>query len=791
MGKFRFWFLLTILTLVTLFWFGIPENFFNDPFSTVLFDRNGQLLGARIAFDGQWRFPGRNTIPEKFLKCALIFEDRYFYRHPGINPASMLNALYHNIKKGKVVRGGSTITMQVIRLSRKGKSRTVYEKLIEMIMAYRLEISYSKDEIFSLYSAHAPFGGNTVGIDAAAWRYFGRSPDDLTWAESATLAVLPNAPSLINPGRNRELLLLKRNRLLKKILNEEIIDTLTYENAILEPLPLKPFPLPRLAPHLLDRIGKETHHGVRMKVTVDAGIQKKSTEILKKQIEKLTSNGIYNGCALIAEIESGDVVAYIGNVENNDPQHGGDVDVIVSPRSTGSILKPFLYCAMLNEGEILPATLVPDIPTRIGNFSPQNYLRSYDGAVPAKFALARSLNVPAVKMLQQFQVERFYHILPKMGLTTITKPADHYGLTLVLGGAEATLWDLSGVYASMARTLNHFQKYNGKYDVRDFHPLIYFEGKGEGEGNAGRNKNLSDNSLLSAASIYLTFEAMVEVNRPDEDLFWQEFSSSRKIAWKTGTSFGFRDAWAIGVTPDYVVGVWVGNADGEGRAGLTGISCAAPVMFDLFSILETGGGWFEVPYDELAKSAVCHESGYLASGICDKVDSNYFPVKGMSTPPCPYHRIVHLSADKKWRVNSDCEQTEAMVHKPWFVLPPAMEWYYKSKNPSYKELPPVRADCGNLMQSSAIELIYPKPGSDIYVPVELDGSRGQTVFSAVHRSRKSVIHWHLDENFIGSTRDIHQIGLRPSPGVHTVTLVDENGEILTQRFEVIGKEAGY
>ncbi len=676
--------------------------------------------------------------------------------------------------------GGSTLSMQVIRLARKGQGRTFMEKIKEIILASRMEITYSKEEILRLYSSYAPFGSNVVGIDAAAWRYFGREPEKLSWAESATLAILPNAPGLIYPGKNQERLRKKRNRLLDDLLKANIIDKETCELSKEEPLPGKPHPLPQIAPHLLDRAAKEGLKGERITSTIDGHLQERVNEIVENHHKILKGNEIHNACALVLDVNTGNVLAYVGNTSNKGkPEYEGDVDVITASRSTGSILKPYLFASMLNDGDILPGTLIPDIPTQIAGYVPQNYNVTFDGAVPAKRALARSLNIPAVRMLQQYGIEKFNHNLKKIGMTTLHKSPDHYGLTVILGGAEGKLWDIAGIYASMARTLNHYPDYGGKYDKSDYHPARYLSIENS-------DPELEEKSFFDAASIYMTFEAMVEVARPDEESGWKQYTSASKVAWKTGTSFGFRDGWAVGVTPKYVVAVWVGNADGEGRPGLTGIQTAAPILFDIFSLLKPAR-WFLPPYDEMKRVAVCHQSGSRATDLCEQQDTLWVPSSGLRSEPCAYHQLVHLDPAGMFRVNSDCESVERMKHLSWFVLPPTMEWYYKSKNPSYKELPPLRSDCetGTL---KAMEIIYPKHLSKIYVPVELDGSIGKTVFQVAHRRSSGNIHWHLDGRFIGSTQNIHQMGLSPDEGLHSLTLVDETGESITQQFEIVSKK---
>lgn len=779
------WIVILILLLTVLIKISFPDNLFNDPVCTVLFDRNGNLLGGKIADDEQWRFPYNRNVPYKFTKCITRFEDRFFYYHSGVNLVSVGRALMLNLKAGKIKSGGSTLTMQCIRIARKGKPRTIFEKLIETAMAVRMEMTYSKDEILALYSSNAPFGGNVVGLDAAAWRYFGKNSDNLSWAESATLAILPNSPALIYPGKNQQKLLAKRNRLLKDLYENEVIDKQEYLLACNEPLPGKPYPLPQIAPHLLNRVIAEGHKGKKVDVTIDLHFQEFISEIIQRYHERYKLNKIFNVAVLVLDVETGSSVAYVGNADNPDyPEAGSYVDIITSRRSTGSILKPFLYASMLNDGLILPKSLVADIPVQLGSFMPENYNYTYDGAVQAQRALSRSLNIPAVKMLQKYGQERFHYMLKRIGLTTLDKPASHYGLSIIIGGAEANLWDLAGAYASMARTLNHYQLFNSKYNRKDFHPANYLLEEEKYLKNSSGN---DDHSVLDAAAIWFTFQAMVEVSRPDEEASWKDFPSSAKVAWKTGTSYGSRDAWSIGVTPQYVVAVWVGNADGEGRPGLTGLNHAAPVLFEVLKVLRPKG-WFYTPYDDMVQIPVCHHSGFRTSVNCEKSDTCWAPTRGFRSPLCPYHQIVHLDISGKYRVTSDCESIDNMIHKSWFVLPPVMEYYFKSRNPFYKTLPPFRDGCLSVDNSLRnMDMIYPQENSQIYIPVDIDGQLGKVVFRAAHRIQDAKIFWYIDEDFIGITTDFHQMGLSPPPGKHTLTLTDNRGETITRNFEIIDK----
>lgn len=785
MSKTKKRYILLALSLIILlfYYFSLRSTLFKVPYSTVLEDRDQNLLSASIASDGQWRFPQGGKVPDKFKEAIVLFEDKRFYIHFGFDPLSMGRAMRQNFKEGKIVSGGSTITMQVIRLSRQNKSRTVVEKIIEIILATRLEVKYSKEEILSLYAVHAPFGGNVVGLDAACWRYFGRPTESLNWAEAALLAVLPNNPSLIHLGRNREKLLAKRNRLLDRLSAEGAMDQLTLDLAKSEPLPENPLPLPRLAPHLLDRISKDGFAEKRVTATIDKQHQIRTAQIVQDHFSRLSGNQIFNTGALVLEVKTGNVLAYVGNTQSGS-ENNEQVDVINAPRSTGSILKPFLFAAMIDEGKILQHTLVPDVPTKLEGFSPKNFSHEYDGAVPAHQALTRSLNIPAVHELREYRYEKFHSLLKNIGMTTLTKPADHYGLSMILGGAEGTLWEITGSYASMARTLNHYFEHPGKvrYQRTDFHAPLYQVTQSKEDGDL--KNELEDNSWLSASSIYLTFDALKEVYRPGEGTGWKMFNSSKKIAWKTGTSFGFRDGWAVGVNPEYAVGVWVGNADGEGRPGLTGTETAAPIMFDIFSSLP-GHAWFNPPVSEMVEVEVCTMSGSRAMQNCTTTETMSVALAGLQSPPCPYHKKIYLSLDKRHRVHNSCAAPNEIVGANWFVLPPVQEYYFKNKNLSYQLLPPFPPHCDNPATLAQMDMIYPKANSKIFIPRQLNAQQSRSVFEVAHRNPSLQIFWHLDGTFVGTTTGIHKISILPGKGFHELTLVDENGETLVREFEVL------
>ena len=687
--------------------FCLPRNLFKGvSYSTVVESAEGDLLGARIAADGQWRFPPCDTVPERFATALIQFEDRHFRYHPGVNPVSLLRAARDNFRNGRIVSGGSTITMQVIRLSRQ-KERTLWQKLIESVLATRLELRYSKRKILSLYASHAPFGGNVVGLEAASWRYFGRPASELSWGESATLAVLPNAPATLHPGRGREELLKKRNRLLHRLLEHGDISPETYEAACEEPLPAEPLPLPSLASHYVERCPK----GERTRTGISLPLQMAVEAVVNRRSDELAQEGIADMAAVVIDNASGAIAAYVGNSSQERQRPGRQVDIAASPRSTGSILKPFLYEAALQEGTILPRTLLADVPVNLSGFAPQNFDRQFYGAVPADEALARSLNVPSVFLLRQYGIPKFWSVLRDAGLSTITQTPEHYGLSLILGGAEARLDEVTAAYSAFVR---------GEAPFSD------------------------------ALARWYTFESLKEVNRPDQ-LDWRLIGSVRKAAWKTGTSYGFRDAWAVGMTPAYTIGVWAGNAEGQGVPGLVGARAAGPVMFDILNLLPFSDAWFVEP-NAGVWADVCKDSGHLAGPGCPAV-SMLLPEKGLESDPCPYHGSGE------------------------FVLPPAMEWFYRQSHPEYTGARKVSA-------GAAIQFIYPQNGAVLALPRQLSGAVEGIVFRVAHHRPDATLWWHMDNGYIGETTLRHEMLLAPAPGHHVLTVVDQDGSVASVSFTI-------
>ena len=756
------------LSLAVLFiaFLCVPVPRFDKPYSTVLTAKDGALLGAKIADDGQWRFPAANNYSPKYTACLLAYEDRWFFVHPGFNPVSFVKAFIANMKAGEVVRGGSTLSMQVVRMSRDNPPRTYGEKLLEVILAMRLELRYSKKEIINLYAANAPFGGNVVGIDAAAWRYFGTTPDQLSWGEAATLAVLPNAPAMIHPGRSRDRLAQKRNGLLQALPKSKTfipkrfqLPALSDEDAelsMMEDIPDRPYDLPQMAYHYL--IGQDRlHHGERIHSTIDYHLQRSVVELMVRHHEANMMNNIDNAAVYVVDFLNDEVVVYVGN--NRNAADAAMVDMVQAQRSTGSILKPFLFAAMLDEGTLLPSMVVPDVPMSLYGFTPKNYSGEYWGAVPADKALQHSLNAPFVHLLRDYGQQRFHNLLKQLPLTGIVFDAEHYGLSLIVGGAEASLFDITNAYAKMGRKLAAHVNENYNTEADDsFTPF-------------------------SAEAIAETFDVMTGLTRPTSQIGWGSFNSSKQVAWKTGTSFGFKDAWAVGLTNRYAIGVWVGNADGEGRPGLTGVGVAAPILFDVVDKLNDSYS-YPANTPESLEVEVCSESGYPKSAYCPTTKRIRVPNVENKTGVCPYHKKVFLDASGQFQVRPDCYPVDQKRYAVYYVLPPVMEWFYKKHSPLFRPLPAFYPGCGAAHPDEVMAFVYPKSDAKVSIPIGIRGDRQQVVFEIAHRNPQKTIYWTLNDRFLGATRLNHQMPIDVEKGNYRLRCVDEDGVELVRKIEV-------
>lgn len=762
------------LVIFLLIPYQIPKN---SSYSLVVYTQNGNLLGAKVANDGQWRLPHSYTKATKYHKCLIAFEDKNFYSHLGIDFKAIGRASILLAKNRKIKSGASTITMQMVRMHLKLDSRSMYGKIKQILYAINAEIWLSKSEILAQYCTYAPYGGNVVGIDAASWRYFNKNISELTWAESALLAVLPNRPSQLHPRKADKKLIAKRNLLLKTLFHKNIITAQEYKLSVQEELTRCNQKNSNLYSHVVEKTAKDFPQGGKIILNINDWLQESCVNILNRHKNQLWANGIKNAGILIMDIKSQKVLTYIGN---HTPSAGmyfqNYVDMINAPRSTGSLLKPLLFAFYLNEGLLLNQALVEDYPIYYGNYSPKNYELEYDGAISFKKALAKSLNVPFVKLLHLYGIERFHQNLQKMGMNTLNFPASHYGLSLILGGAEGSLWEMLSIYANMAKNTYYNSLENEVFAQK---PNLYFNIKPN-----LISKNQLESIILSRESTYQTLEAMALLTRGEEEMGWQFFKQSSKISWKTGTSFGNKDAWAMGITPCHAVGIWIGNSDGEGKSELTGLNTASPILFEVFKLLkcETSGNEFVIT----DSAWVCAKSGYQKNENCEKVLKKAVCKKGLDSPLCPYCRKIFFDPSGKFRATKNCFPNEALLDKSVFVLPPTMSYYFEKKNLMSSHEPSLHSKCrSNFASETDFELVYPIHKAKIFIPKALDGIKSKVVFQASSRDKNAILYWYIDQKFIAQTSIHHQIEISPGYGEHILSINNSQGKEKIITFEIL------
>ncbi|MBK9272021.1 MAG: penicillin-binding protein 1C [Saprospiraceae bacterium] len=754
-----------------LAYFSAGRLFKDIPYSPVLYSHEGEILSAKVASDGQWRLYSEAALPEKLVQTLICYEDAYFYYHFGVNPISLLRAIYQNLKAGRIVSGGSTITMQLAKIGLNNKRRSLFHKLNECIVAVGLEMIYSKNEILNLYTNLQPFGSNIVGVEAALWRYFGKKKIEITWAEAALLAVVPNQPNIIFQKEKSNRLILKRDQLLNKLLSKKKIDSLTYELSLLEEIPAGTMKFKRKAPHALESLIAKHPGQYNFFSSIQSDLQSKVDEIIVQQHDQLRQKDIHNMAVLVIQNQNARIISYSGNVNRKDlavPQ--SEVDMIQASRSSGSTLKPFLVASMLDQGMIAPQSWVPDIPILLGGFRPENFNRNYAGLVTVGEVIHKSLNVPSVCLLKEYGVNLFYRDLKKLGFQTLFRPWEDYGLSLILGGAEIRPYELARAYAFLAFTLQYYRENSAAYfPFSKYNPSLLMN-------------PISDHAIplklpeiFSAAAIWWMYATM------RKDLESEEL---HQIAFKTGTSFGYKDAWCIGVTPNYTVCAWVGNSSGQARPDLIGTQIATPLVKEVYRVLGPSGDW-SCPYDDLKKFQICAVSGYAPGAYCETVDTVFLPKAASALRSCNYHQQVWLSEDGTYRADRNCAFN--LVSENYLVLPPVIEYFYKQQNPSFVSLPPWHPDCSQHQNQSSDDLafIYPNENSSMVAPLDLNGDQNKFLFKATHKNPDMELHWFLDQQYLATTKEVHQLQFFPSAGYHVLTIMDAMGKESSVKIKVL------
>lgn len=753
------------LIVLQLILFFLKKPVFDDDYSAVILDESGQICRVFLSENSQKYLPPEllDTIPDKLKIAVLTYEDQHFYHHPGINPLALFRAFKQNIQAGEVVSGGSTITMQVARLMHP-KSRTYINKIIELFVSLKLELWYTKDDILRLYLTHAPYGSNIRGVSTAAYFFYNRQDiDALTWGQAATLAVLPNAPGLISVEKRHHVLIKKRNGLLTALHKKGIIDESTAELAKQEPIPNAIRTVPFYAPHFSNWLQAQSPKTDIFHTTLDLKLQKHIEQTVHFYAQSLQAVGIENVSVVVANTKTREIKAWIGSQDFTDTSRQGQVDGVIAPRSSGSILKPFLYAFAMDQGIILPETNVKDIPTFYGTFSPQNDKQIYTGIISAREALIRSLNIPSVRILNSVGVEGFYSLLKQAGTTTLFRPSDQYGLTLILGGAEVRLLDLVTLYAGLGN--------EGK-----FRDLTYLQTQSASK----------DTPLISEGASYLTLNILKDLKRPGTEFFWQLFDQKYPLSWKTGTSYGNRDAWAVGVSPEWTIGIWVGNFTGTENPLLGGARHAGPLLFDIFNYLpkNQNTSFFVKPTWTLKAVTLCKDTGYYATDSCPEAIEAEAPISDTLIKPCPYHHSIIVDTLTQKEVCSQCWTVDRYEQRILLIYPPNVRSILRQNGIVQPLIPQHNPLCPQFHEWEVMDIIYPAEGAHILIPRDFDGTYQPFSISAVHQDQRASLFWYINNDYKGKTTYPHQFIQSFIPGNYTVVIMDEDGHKSKRTFTI-------
>jgi penicillin-binding protein 1C len=523
--------------------------------STTIVDRNGKLLRAYAMADGRWRLPvdARTGVDPSYLKLLLAYEDRRFYSHRGVDPQALGRAALQLVTHGRIVSGGSTITMQLARLMEPRRERSVYAKLRQMVRAVQIERRLSKDRILDLYLALAPFGGNLEGVRAASIAYFGKEPKRLSLAESALLVALPQSPETRRLDRHPGVARIARDRVLDRMVEDGVVPAEDTVQAKAVEVPRLRKRMPILAPHSADQAIATVKDASVIRLTLDSGLQKVLESLARDRAAALGPN---ISVAIVAvDNESGDVLAHIGSPDYFDERRAGQVDMTRAVRSPGSTLKPFIYGLAFEDGVAHPESLIDDRPIRFGSYAPENFDMTFQGTVPVRKALQLSLNVPAIALLDRVGSSRLSSRLKQAGANLVLPKDEAPGLAMGLGGVGVTLQDLVQLYSGLARLGNT-------------RPLREIVKATDDPRDALR--------LMDRVAAWQVGNVLIGTPPPENAVH-------NRIAFKTGTSYGYRDAWSIGFDGRITIGVWVGRPDGAPVPGLVGRTAAAPILFDAFA----------------------------------------------------------------------------------------------------------------------------------------------------------------------------------------------------------------
>src|ERR1700761_5332365 len=674
------------LSFLLLNWiFPLPDRI---EYSTIITDDKGEIIHAFLTHDQQWRMKTELSEISPLLRKTIVEkEDKYFYRHPGVNPFAMARAMGKNIFRMRRTSGASTITMQVAR-SLEPKRRTYWNKIRESFRALQLEWKYPKEQILQLYLNVVPYGGNIQGVKAASVLYFKKNPDHLSLAEITALSIIPNRPSSLVMGRNNDRIVAERNKWLHRWAKEKVFTEREIADALAEPLTATRGAVPSFVPQLAYKLKKRG--GPIIHSTIQLNRQLKLEKLVKDYSRTLGLKNIRNAAVIVIDNRTHRVVSYVGSADFRDSADGGQVNGAAAIRQPGSTLKPLLYGLCIDGGLLTPKRIITDVPVNYNGYAPENYDRRFNGYVTMEYALEHSLNIPAVKSLRALGKDKLINKLVQCHFRQIDRDRKKLGLSMILGGCGATLEELTGMYSIFANDGGFVQPAFSTAD--SIH---------------------KPERILSPAATFMINQTLSKVNRPDFPLNWESTLHLPKIAWKTGTSYGRRDAWSIGYNQRFTVGIWVGNFSATGVPELSGANVATPLLFKIFNTIDYDDDepWFRKPPDCDIRM-VCTETGLPPADFCKHLVSDYFIPLLSTTKKCDLLQEFFVSADGKLSYCRVCLPASGYKKKMYTVIPPEMKEYYDLNHISYLPSTPHNPTWEKVLKEGATVVMSPSNGRE-------------------------------------------------------------------------------
>jgi penicillin-binding protein 1C len=719
--------------------------------------RDGQPAYVFLSRDDKWRLPvALDEVDPSFVAGLVALEDKRFWQHDGVDPRAIVRAAVTDVVQARRVSGGSTLTMQLARLL-EPRPRTLPNKVIDMFRATQLDLRLSKREILEQYLSRTPYGGNVEGVESAAWSYFGHGARHLTTLEIATLLAVPQGPTRYAPRpRNVLRLRARRDEILDKLIAAGVVSPADATAAIAEAAQTQPPDrlrrMPREAAHAAISLRKH-HPGERqIRSTLDAGVQALAEREVVLRRGELYRKGIYSGAIVVVDHRSREVVALVGNLDFLDATHGGQIAMFERPRSPGSTLKPFVYAIAIDRGLALPGYLVPDVPSQYGTYRPRNFDGDWSGLVTLRDALARSLNLPFVDLLDRLGVETFVSELARMGVSTRRTVPGAYGLSMIVGGIELTPLELAAMYATLAE--------DGVYQ-----PLRL----------VARDRPRETQALFGAGAAWLTRQALSQKDRPDFPRRRDVAGVPAAIHWKTGTSFGFRDAWAIGSGPAYTAVVWTGNVDNKSSAELVGSEAAGPLLFDVLEGLASRApATLPAPPEDLTEVEVCAYSGHIAGDACTDRVKVRAPIHAVPTTPCPYHQAYEVDHATGRAVLPACRKADHAYDRQTFVvLPSAVTAWLTGRHRGVPPAPVFDDDCATELTAAAPVMVTPGEGQVVTLIPGVPAAHQLVPLTA--STHAAMLSWFVDGALVGSAPSDQRVYWTPVAGKHVVVVTDDAG----------------